>query len=174
MDLYGVSEKQYGLIFSFIAMGLVTASQLNTFFLRKYSSEQIIKVTLICQGITGILLLAGAWFHVLGLYSTIALAFVFLSTQGFAFPNTSALSIAPFSKNAGTASALMGALQLGVGAFTTAIVSLLNDNTDLPMTAVMCGCALISLVILFSGRKIIRRTTAGTVQEESTVMLMKS
>src|SRR5690606_36939340 len=47
MELYGVSEKQYGGIFGFIALGLVSASQINTVLLRKHTSEQIIKVTLI-------------------------------------------------------------------------------------------------------------------------------
>ena len=157
MELYGVSEKQYGWIFGFIALGLISASQLNTVLLRKYSSEQITKVTLICQVITGSLLFTGAYFHLLGLFSTIVLAFLFLSTQGFAFPNTSALSIAPFSKNAGTASALMGAIQLGIGAGTTAIVSILSNHSELPMTGVMFGCAFTSLIILLAGRMIIRK-----------------
>lgn len=157
MELYGVTEKQYGWIFGFIALGLVSASQVNTVLLRKHTSEQIIKVTLICQVITGSLLLAGAYFDLLGLYSTIILAFLFLSTQGFAFPNTSALSIAPFSKSAGTASALMGAIQLGVGAITTAIVSLLSNHSSLPMAGVMFGCAAMSLIILLTGRMIIRK-----------------
>lgn len=157
MELYGVTEKQYGWIFGFIALGLVSASQVNTVLLRKHTSEQIIKVTLICQVITGSLLLAGAYFDLLSLYSTIILAFLFLSTQGFAFPNTSALSIAPFSKSAGTASALMGAIQLGVGAITTAIVSLLSNHSSLPMAGVMFGCAAMSLIILLIGRMIIRK-----------------
>ena len=157
MELYGVSEKEYGWLFGFIALGLISASQLNTVLLRKHSSEQITKVTLICQVITGSLLLGGAYFHLLGLYSTILLAFLFLSTQGFAFPNTSALSIAPFSKNAGTASALMGAIQLGIGAGTTAIVSILSNHSELPMTGVMFGCAFTSLMILLIGRMIIRK-----------------
>ena len=148
MELYHVSEKQYGWIFAIIAMGLIGASQVNTILLRKYTSEQIIRVTLFCQCLAGIALVLGTWFNLLGLYSTIFLIWVFLSTQGFAFPNSSALSLAPFSKNAGTASALMGAVQLGIGAVTTALVSILNDNTAMPMAAVMCACAVCSFVVL--------------------------
>lgn len=164
MELYHVSEKQYGWIFAVIAMGLISASQVNTLLLRKYSSEQIVKVTLFCQCLTGIALVLGTWFHVLGLYSTIFLILVFLSTQGFAFPNSSALCLAPFSKNAGTASALMGALQLGIGAISTALVSILNNGTAMPMAAVMCCCAVISFTVLLLGRKIISKnhfTQAG-------------
>lgn len=155
MDLYQVSEKQYGWIFAFIAMGLILASQVNTLLLRRYTSEQIIKVTLFCQCLAGIALVLGTWFHLLGLFSTIFLIWIFLSTQGFAFPNSSALCLAPFSKNAGTASALMGALQLGIGAVSTALVSIFNNGTPMPMAAVMCICAVGSFVVLMIGRRVI-------------------
>ena len=161
MELYHVNEKQYGWIFAFIAMGLISASQVNTILLRKYSSEQIIRVTLFCQCLAGISLVMGNTFHFLGLYSTIFLIWVFLSTQGFAFPNTSALSLAPFSKNAGSASALMGSIQLGIGAISTALVSLLNNGTALPMSAVMCACAIISFTVLLIGRRVIKRPSEG-------------
>lgn len=155
MELYGVSEKQYGWIFGIIAMGLVIASQVNTVLLKKHSSQKIVKVTLICQVIAGALLFFGTIFNLIEMYSMIVLAFLFLSTQGFAFPNTSALSLAPFEKNAGTASALMGALQLGIGAMITALVSMLSDETPLPMTGIMFLCAIASLSILYWGdRKI--------------------
>jgi MFS transporter, DHA1 family, multidrug resistance protein len=157
MELYHVSEKQYGWIFAIIAMGLITASQVNTLLLRKYSSEQIIRVTLFCQCLAGIALVLGNYFHFLGLYSTIFLIWVFLSTQGFAFPNSSALCLAPFTKNAGTASALMGAIQLGIGAVSTALVSIFNNGTAMPMSVVMCCCAVSSFTVLLIGRRVIAR-----------------
>jgi DHA1 family bicyclomycin/chloramphenicol resistance-like MFS transporter len=158
MQLYKVSEKQYGWIFAIIAMGLISASQVNTILLRKYSSEQIVRTTLFFQSLAGISLVVGNYFHLLGLYSTILLIWIFLSTQGFAFPNSSALSLAPFSKNAGTASALMGAIQLGIGAVSTALVSILSNGTAMPMSWVMCACAIISFTVLMTGRKVINRS----------------
>ncbi len=132
MELYHVTGKQYGWIFAIIAGGLIGSSQVNTVMLRKYTSEQIIKVALLCQAAAGIILFLGSIFHFVGLFSSIFLIFIFLSCQGFTFPNSSALSMAPFTANAGRASALMGAIQLGIGAFTSALVSLLNNNTALP------------------------------------------
>ena len=170
MELYHVSDKQYGWIFAIIAMGLIVSAQVNTILLRKFSSEQIIRVTLFCQCLAGIALVLGTWFNVLGLYSTIFLIWIFLSTQGFAFPNSSALSLAPFSKNAGTASALMGAIQLGIGAITTALVSVLNNNTAMPMAAVMCACAITSFTVLLIGRKVITKANQKLVEEECSKM----
>lgn len=157
MELYGVTEKQYGWIFAIIALGLVTASQFNTLLLRKYTSEYIVKITLICQVFFGTALLLGALFNIIEMYSMIVLVFLFLSTQGFAFPNTSALSLAPFERSAGTASALMGALQLGIGALITGLVSLLSNETPIPMIAIMFMCATVSLALLYLGSRKIKK-----------------
>lgn len=172
MELYKVTERQYGWIFAGIAIGLITCSQLNSILLRRFKSEQIIPVALFCQTLTGLILVLGTLFHFLGLYSTIFFILMFLSCQGFVFPNSSALSMAPFSRNAGTASALMGGIQLAVGALTSGLVSVLTNGTALPMAGVMAACALFSFCVLLIGRKIIQyNTTTISVQEESAEMM---
>ncbi|PBQ32396.1 Bcr/CflA family drug resistance efflux transporter [Sphingobacteriaceae bacterium] len=153
LKFYGVSEKQYGLIFAIIASGLITASQVNNILLKKYTSIQIVRVTLMIQTIAGLLLFIGTALSLVDLYSTIALIFVFLSCQGFNFPNSSALSMAPFEKEAGSASALMGAIQMGFGALAAACVGILNASNGLPMTGVMAICGAIALVILLLAGK---------------------
>ena len=156
MDIYAVSEENYGWIFAFLSIGLIGSSQLNTMMLKKYSSEQVIFAALIFQAVTGIIFLAGSingWF---GLPETIGLLFVFLGCLGFASPNTSALSLAPFSKNAGSASALMGAVQMGLGTIASIGVSLFDTRSSLPMVAIMASTSLIALAILYFGRKNIK------------------
>lgn len=153
LKLHGVSEKGYGIIFAIIASGLITASQLNNVLLKKYTSVQIVKFTLILQTIFGLCLFIGSVFDVLGLYGLITFIFLFLSCQGFNFPNSSALSMAPFEKEAGSASALMGAIQMGFGAVAAAVVGMLNAKSALPMTGVMAVCSLWALVILLMAGK---------------------
>jgi len=152
MELFKVSEQHYSWIFALIAAGLIGSSQLNNLLLKKYSSEQIIKAVLLMQTLVGLALAIGTATGLFGLYSTIFLIFLFLSCQGFSFPNSSALSMAPFSKEAGSASALMGALQMGVGAVASALVGLAFNNTALPMTGVMAACAFTAFIILLFGR----------------------
>ncbi|MEP6747150.1 MAG: multidrug effflux MFS transporter [Bacteroidota bacterium] len=175
MELFHVSEKQYGWIFALIAMGLIGASQLNSVLLKNFESAQIIKYALLCQTITGLLLFIGTATGVLELFSTIFFIFIFLCCQGFTFPNASALSMAPFSKNAGSASALMGGIQMSIGALTSAIVSVLHNHTALPMTGVMACCALLSFIIVMIGRRIIRyRASTEEVEEQSAEMMTTS
>ena len=175
MEIYKVSEKQYGWIFALIAAGLIVSSQVNSFLLRKYKSEQIIRVALFCQSLTGIALFTASTYGWIGLEGTIILAMVFLSCQGFTFPNSSALSMAPFSKNAGSASALMGAIQMGIGAFSSMMVSVLSNHTALPMTGVMAACSITSFCLLMIGGKIIRyKATPEEVKEETVDMICNS
>jgi DHA1 family bicyclomycin/chloramphenicol resistance-like MFS transporter len=64
-------------------------------------------------------------FYNLRRFTTIVLIFLYLCCQGFIFPNASALTMSAYGHNAGNASALMVAVQMGIGAMASATVSLL-------------------------------------------------
>ncbi|OLY94458.1 MFS transporter, DHA1 family, bicyclomycin/chloramphenicol resistance protein [Cnuella takakiae] len=156
MSLFGVSEQAYGWIFALIAAGLIGCSQLNNVILKKYTSAQVIRVVLITQASIGLVLAALTALQLLNLYSTIGLMFLFLSCQGFTFPNSAALAMAPFTSGAGSASALMGALQMAFGALASALVGILFNNTALPTAAIMSFCSLMGLMVLLFGNRRIR------------------
>lgn len=156
MQLFHASEQLYGWIFAIIASGLITCSQINSFLLRKKRSEEIIKVALLFQSISGLFLVIASAMGWLNLFGTVAVIFVFLCCQGFIFPNSSALSLAPFTKNAGSASAMLGTIQMSIGALSSALVSFLSNNTAIPMTGIMACCALGAFSILTVANTIIR------------------
>jgi len=172
IEFFGVNEKQYGWIFAIIAVGIITTSQINTWILRRYSSEKIIPVALMVQSVIGIALAGFAFFNGSEFYSTILLIFLYISCQGFVFPNASALTLAAFGHNAGNASALMGAIQMGIGATASAVVSVLQNGTALPMTGVMAFCSLTALSIFMAGRKItLQQPTREELEEEDVEMI---
>lgn len=168
MKMYKVTEQQYGWIFGLLAGGLVMSSQLNNLALRRFSSEQIIKIALLIQTSVGVLLCVSSVLGWLNLFNTILLIFLFLCCQGFSFPNASALSMAPFKKEAGTASALMGAFQMGFGATAAGLVGFLSNGTSLPMTGVMASCALLGLAILYLGLSNLNRNQELGVRQTTT------
>jgi len=153
MTLYGVSEQHYGWIFSLIAAGLISASQVNNLLLKRRSSAQILRRVIPFQSAVGVALVVGVAFHALGLYSMITLLFLFLSCQGFTFPNAASLAMAPFDKGAGSASALMGALQMAFGALCSFLVGIFFDGTALPMVVIMAVCSIISSFILLRAKR---------------------
>lgn len=174
MDLFSVTDQQYGWIFAIIAIGLVSATQVNNRLLKKYSSAQIIEVVLWLQTGIGILLVLLPFLGWTELYTTIFLIFLYLSCQGFLFPNTSALSMAEFGHNAGSASALMGFIQMSIGALMSSVVSVLQNDTLYPMVGVMAACSFTATLLYRWGRKVIRYRASQTLVEEEEVELMQT
>ncbi len=170
MNIYGVNEKEYGWIFAFLAFAMIGSTQLNHILLKKFKSEEIIKVALFYQTVIGMLTVLGIYYNWFGLLSLIGMLFIFLTGQGLIGPNTAALSLAPFSKQAGSASALMGSWRLGAGGIISAIVSVLHNGTAIPMVAVMFGCAIISLIILLTGNKVVTHREKKLVLEQKAVL----
>jgi DHA1 family bicyclomycin/chloramphenicol resistance-like MFS transporter len=129
MEVFKVSAKTYGWIFATLSVGFIGSSQVNNLLLKKFKSEQIIRISLSIQVITALVFLIGSIYGWFGLGGTIGMIFILLCCVGITSPNASALSLAPFEKNAGTASALLGALQLGLGALATFGVSVFNSQS---------------------------------------------
>ncbi len=172
MELFTVSETEFGLIFSLIAAGIIGGSQVNNIAMKYYSSEQVIRMATLFKAVIGIIMVSltvAGWSN---LWGTIVLVFLFLGGQGFIFPNSTAVALAPMGGNAGNASALIGAIQMTIGAGAAALISIVQNHTALPMVAVMAGCALTAVVIYDIGRKAIaQQTTRQAVQEEEVDMM---
>jgi MFS transporter, DHA1 family, multidrug resistance protein len=163
MKVFGLSEKAYGWIFAALSVGFIGSNQLNTLILRKFRSEQIVPFALMCQSVTAIIFVIGVMNGWFGLGITLFLLFIYLSCLGLTNPNTSALSLAPFSRNAGSASALMGAMQMGVGTLASVCVSLFDEKMGaLPMVSVMAVSSLLALGALLAGRRNITQLAAGS------------
>ncbi|WP_008581886.1 multidrug effflux MFS transporter [Niabella soli] len=160
MEYFGVSKTAYGAIFAIIAAGLIGSSQLNAVLLKKYSSEQLVTASILLQTIIGFVLLAGITTGILGLYGTIAVIFLLFCTLGISSPNTAALSILPFSKEAGSASALLGALQMGLGALAAALTGVFENRTPTPIAIIIAASGLLALVILLIGQRWVKQTPA--------------
>jgi DHA1 family bicyclomycin/chloramphenicol resistance-like MFS transporter len=153
MDIFGVDKKTYGWIFALLSIGLIGSSQVNSLLLRRFQSEQLVFTALICQVLTSLVflvLIGNGW---IGLWGTIGLLFVFMCCLGFSSPNTAALSLAPFTRNAGSASALMGGIRMGMASLASMAVSLFNNHTAVPMVTIMAAASFLALCMLLLGRR---------------------
>jgi len=155
MEYFHVNGKVYGWIFAFLSIAFIGSSQLNNVLLKYFRSERIVIVALIGQAIVAVFYLIESYNGWFGLSGTLAMIFLILCGVGIINPNASALSLAPFSKNAGTASSLMGAMQLGIGAFATYSVSLFTTISPFSMAVIISISSIIALCILLVGRRFI-------------------
>ena len=149
MDGFHMGSKAFGIIFAVLVMGFIGGNQLNIFLLRRFTSQQIFFSALVMQVFTGTLFFAGMLDHRLTLNVTLILFFAFLSCIGLTYPNSAALALAPFSRHAGRASALLGCLQTGTGALISMGIGMLGANS---VVSLLSSTALIALVVLLIGR----------------------
>ena len=163
MDVFGIGAKTFGGVFALLSIGIIGGSQVNLLLLRRFGSERILQIALVCQVIVSVVFLIGTFAGLFGLTTTIVLFFAYLSCLGILSPNATALALAPFGKNAGSASALLGFLQIGIGALASSGVGLFSSGSSLPAISILSATALFALLILTAGKRTI---TCGNEAEE--------
>jgi MFS transporter, DHA1 family, multidrug resistance protein len=161
MEIHKVSPQLYGGIFALLSVGFIGGSQFNIYLTRKNKSERIFKFALICQVVASVIFLTAAWNGFLDLYTTVILFFICLSCVGLTNPNATALALAPFEKNIGTASALLGCSQIGVAALASSGVGLLGSTNTLSIVSLMTVTSSIALLVLFAGKRRIGEIVGG-------------
>lgn len=153
MDVFHVTASQYGAIFACLSVGFIGSSQLNIYFSRKFRSERIFQIALSCQCLIAGIFFVGALNNWFGLFPTLVLFFCYLSCVGVSSPNATALALAPFSRTAGSASALVGFLQMGIGALASAGIGIFEVHSSIPMASLLAGSSWIGLAILLFGKR---------------------
>jgi len=148
INVYGVSPAHFGWLFGSMAFGLITAAQVNSFVLRRYRSEHVLRMALLANAVFGVVLLINASRGFGGLFGILLPLFCGMSSLGFSFPNSTAGAMAPFGDRAGMAAALLGTLQFSCASISGAIVGHLLNGTAVPMAAVICTCAVGARILL--------------------------
>lgn len=152
IDGYHVSARAFGIIFAVLVLGFIGGNQLNVVLLHRFHSQKIFLTALLMQVFVGAFFLAGSRLNLLNFDSTMVLFFLFLSAIGLTYPNGAALALAPFSQDAGRASALLGFLQTSIGAAVALGVGFAGVQAVILLLSVTAALA---LGILLLGRKII-------------------
>ncbi|QYA23976.1 multidrug effflux MFS transporter [Gramella sp. MT6] len=148
MGNFDLSQKEFGLLFGLNAGGLILGSQVNRLFLRKFTTLQITLFNSVVLVVLSSLFLLNSLLE-LGFLATATLLFLMLFLLGFQNPNTTALSLEPFEKKAGRASALIGSLKMILGAFTSFLISLFHTSSSVPLAVILLSCLFISFLLLF-------------------------
>ncbi len=145
IELYGVPAWAYGWLFGLNALGLIAGSQINRRLLLHHSADAVLRRANRTTAALGLVLLAttaGGWG---GLPALLIPLFGYLAALGFTTPNAMAEALAEQGMRAGSASALIGALQFGAATVSSALVGLLGGSA-LSMAAVIAGCGLLAYV----------------------------
>lgn len=152
MDGFHVSEKAFGAIFAVLTLGFIGGSQVNVFLLRRLTSQRIFSGALTLQVLTGLLFITGARLGWYGINASLVMFFLFLSCIGLTYPNAAAIALAPFSRNAGSASALLGFIQMGTGAAVSTGIGFFGSSAVITL---LSATALLGALIYALGKRFI-------------------
>lgn len=147
IDHYGLSPTLYSVAFGVNAAAFFGAAQLNGMLCERFGIVRVVKTSVTA---CGAVMVAMFLYYLSGgdrLAVLIVLYFIASALMGFVIPTTSVLALEQHGAIAGTASALLGTLQMLTGAVVMTVVGLFTDGRPLPMVAGMAGGALIAVAL---------------------------
>jgi DHA1 family bicyclomycin/chloramphenicol resistance-like MFS transporter len=149
IEHFGLSPSAYSLIFASNAIAFIGSAQFNSFFMRRFGAERVVRTAITgFAGLTSLLFVL----TVIGVdnaYVLWGLLFLSFGCLGYVIPSTAVLALENHGPIAGTASALMGTLQLSTGAVMIVLVSALYNGTSLSMVGAIVFCGLMAFTLSF-------------------------
>jgi DHA1 family bicyclomycin/chloramphenicol resistance-like MFS transporter len=147
IEHFGLSPSAYSLVFASNAIAFIGSAQFNSVFMRRFGAERVVRTAIAgFAGFTSLLFLL----TVAGIdnaYVLWGLLFLSFGCLGYVIPSTAVLALEEHGPIAGTASALMGTLQLSTGAVMIVLVSAFYNGTSLSMVSAILACGLIAFTL---------------------------
>lgn len=151
---YGLSPQQFGGLIGLNGLAFMSASILNMRALGTLAPGQVLARYIWMSPLLGAALLILSTLRELPLWGVVSLQLMFFLGVGRVNPNVSALVLAPHGRNAGTASALMGAIQSSLTTCAGVAVAIFNDGTVSTLATIMTTCAALALLCFLWIRRV--------------------
>ena len=152
IEMLGIPRQYFGFIFLTSVAGYMLGSGVSARLTSKLDEEHIVLLGASLAAGASAIMWIGAWLLPENLW-VLVLPMVFYATgMGLLLPNAMAAALRPFPHMAGTASALLGFIQMGLSASATALVGAFLKTTPAPMLNFMVavtGLALVLALLLY-------------------------
>lgn len=155
INMLGVPVQYFGFIFLTSVVGYMAGSGLSARLSRSFDSEFIV----LCGAILAATSTGSMWVGAQLLPDSIAVLVlpmtIYSTGMGLVLPNAMAVALRPYAEIAGTASALLGFVQMTLSGLATALVGAYLFDSPAPMLTFMLVISVVALalsVILYQGR----------------------
>lgn len=146
IEFMQVRPEHFGYWFMFIVSGYIAGNIFTARFAGRFSANALMTsgaVLGLLASVMIIVLSALQIYHPLSIVLPVA---VYTGAVGIAMPQAMARAMAPFPEMAGTASALMGFVQMAAASIAAAIVGVTLVGEPMPFALTLLGCSLASLL----------------------------
>jgi MFS transporter, DHA1 family, multidrug resistance protein len=146
---YGLDQQAFALVFGAGAVALIGATQFNVVLLRRFSPQTIVLWALVAASLAAVIFVGLSVGHIGGLLGFVVPVWAILAPMGLVIPNAPAVALSRHPDAAGTAAALLGAGQFGLGAAVAPLVGVLG-NDAFALSLVMSAGMVIALFALLT------------------------
>ncbi len=149
IDFMGVPSDQFGFWFAFIVMGYVVGNLFTVRYSHRFAAQTLMKTGALMAVIASAIMLSLCLLSIYHPLSIVLPIVLYTCAVGIIMPQATAMALEPFSGMAGTASALMGFIQMATASTAAAIVGIFLTGEPTPLALTLAGCSGCSF-ILFS------------------------
>lgn len=150
---YGLDQQAFALVFAAGAIALIGSTQFNVVLLRRFSPQAITVAALSWSTLAGVVFVVLTVAHVGGLSAFVVPVLAILAGMGLVLPNAPALALSRHPDAAGTAAALLGAAQFGLGAAVAPAIGALGNGALALSWVMTAGMAIALTALLLVGRR---------------------
>jgi len=148
---YGVTPQQFGLIFGLNGVGFVAASQANRALVRHVPLHRLLLTGQVGAALSAAVVLAMTVHGGVPLGAFLPPLYGVVICVGFVMPNSTALALSRHANAAGTASALLGSLQMAAGAGIAPLVGVAGASAyPMAITMVVLGVLALAAVAVLT------------------------
>lgn len=142
IEKYGLTPREYSLVFSLNAISFFGVSQLNGMLASRFGLAKVVSYSVTGYLVTMVIMVLVALFFTQSLWMVMTFLFIGNGFLGLVLPGTSVLALDDHGEIAGTAAALLGTLQLLVAAGAMGLASLIMNGSVVPMLVAIAFCGL--------------------------------
>ena len=154
IEYFGLSPNLYPFIFGSNVVVYMLINRWNMRLLNRYKPEQLIPFGIAIQLIAMTILNIHLHFFEPGIFIVYPMILATICAIGFIAANATSCTLRYFPHSSGTANAVVGTLNFGLGGLMGFMMSLVQTGTLIPMATTMMTASILSLVFFGMGMKL--------------------
>ena len=143
----GVTPFELGKIMLFAGLPMGAGGVLNGKIVKRFGSKMILRVSWLVMSLACLFIWLTPYYFTPSPWLLAAPIFVFTFLSGFVWPNLFSCAFQSFGHISGIAASLYGLLQLLGGAFFSSVLSIVQEESQIIMGAIMFGCMIGSILV---------------------------